>query len=109
MKLSKTLVVLLAGGIFFALTSFHPGDRHPAGPRPVQKQAIRTIIIDPGHGGFDSGTSGLFSKEKDVALAISTKLGAAINEAFPDIKVIFTRTTDVMPGVGFDLPAGYSY
>jgi N-acetylmuramoyl-L-alanine amidase len=99
----------MAGGIFFALTSFHSGDRPSEGPRPSQKQAIRTIIIDPGHGGFDNGTSGLFSKEKDVALAISMKLGQAINEAFPDIKVIYTRTTDVMPGVGFDVPPGYSF
>ncbi|HLX66066.1 MAG TPA: N-acetylmuramoyl-L-alanine amidase [Puia sp.] len=115
MKRSKHLLTLLAGGTFFALTSFHPGDRYPAGdrntatPRPTQKQAIRTIIIDPGHGGFDHGTAGLFSLEKNVALAISVKLGAAINEAFPDIKVVYTRTTDVMPGVGVDLPPGYTY
>jgi N-acetylmuramoyl-L-alanine amidase len=101
--------MLMAGGIFFALTSFHPGDRPSKGPRPSQKQAIRTIIIDPGHGGFDNGTSGLFSKEKDVALAISMKLGQAISEAYPDIKVIYTRTTDVMPGVGVDVPSGYSF
>lgn len=99
----------MAGATFLALTSFYPGDRHPEGPRPSQKQAIRTIIIDPGHGGFDNGTSGLISKEKNVALAIALKLGQAINEAFPDIKVIFTRTTDVMPGVGFDVPPGYTY
>lgn len=99
----------MAGGTILALTSFYPGDRRPAGHRPAKKIAIRTIIIDPGHGGFDNGTSGLFSKEKDVALAISMKLGAAINEAFPDIKVIYTRTTDVMPGVGPDVPAGYTF
>jgi N-acetylmuramoyl-L-alanine amidase len=108
MKRSKYLFTT-AAGIFFALTSFHPGDHHPEGPRPSQRQAIRTIIIDPGHGGFDNGTSGLFSKEKDVALAISMKLGQAINEAYPDIKVVFTRTTDVMPGVGVDVPPGYTF
>src|SRR5579872_6168116 len=109
MKASKHLLTILAGGTLMALTSFHSVDRGPAGPRPPQKAAIRTIIIDPGHGGFDNGTSGLFSKEKDVALAISMKLGADINQAFPDVKVIYTRTTDVMPGVGVDLPAGYTY
>ena len=104
-------MTLLAGGSFFALTSFHPGDHHPGAgpPPPPKKQAIRTIVIDAGHGGFDNGTSGLTSKEKDVALAVSMKLGQAINEAYPDIKVIFTRTTDVMPGVGFDVPSGYSF
>ena len=92
-----------------ALTSFHSGGRPSEGSRPAQKQAIRTIIIDPGHGGFDHGTAGLFSLEKNVALAIALKLGADINEAFPDIKVIYTRTTDVMPGVGVDVPPGYTY
>jgi len=119
MKLSKHLFMLLAGGAVFALTSFYPGGPRPARPRPEgtrsdgarppQKSALRTIIIDPGHGGFDNGTSGLFSKEKDVALAVSLKLGQAIQEAFPDVKVVFTRTTDVMPGVGFDVPPGYSF
>jgi N-acetylmuramoyl-L-alanine amidase len=109
MKISKKLLTVMVGGFFLALTSFHAGDPHPARVRPAQKQAIRTIIIDPGHGGFDNGTSGLFSKEKDVALAISMKLGQAINDAFPDIKIIYTRTTDVMPGVGPDVPAGYSF
>jgi N-acetylmuramoyl-L-alanine amidase len=99
----------MAGGIFLTLPSFHPGDPHSEGPRPTQKQAIRTIIVDAGHGGFDNGTSGLFSKEKDVTLAISMKLGQMISETFPDIKVIYTRTTDVMPGVGVDVPPGYTY
>lgn len=114
MKPSKHLFTLLAAGTLFALTSFYRGDRRPdsyrpGGPHPSQHQAIRTIIIDPGHGGFDNGTSGLFSKEKDVALAIALKLGQQIQEAFPDIKIVFTRTTDVMPGVGPDVPPGYSF
>jgi N-acetylmuramoyl-L-alanine amidase len=108
MKRTKHLLMLLAGGLFFALSSFHNGAPHPAGRHPNQKQAIRTIVIDPGHGGFDYGTSGLISKEKDVALGISLKLGQLISQAYPDIKVIFTRTTDVMPGVGFDVPPGSS-
>ncbi|HTR30229.1 MAG TPA: N-acetylmuramoyl-L-alanine amidase [Puia sp.] len=110
MKRTKHLIgMVLAGGVFFALTSFYPDGRNPGGPQPPQKQAIRTIIIDPGHGGFDNGTSGLFSKEKDVALSISLKLGQLISEAFPDIRIVFTRTTDVMPGVGADLPPGYTH
>jgi N-acetylmuramoyl-L-alanine amidase len=66
---------------------------------PKQKPSpLRTIIIDPGHGGFDPGTTGLFSLEKNVALAISLKLGKAIQETFPDMKIVYTRTTDIMPG-----------
>jgi N-acetylmuramoyl-L-alanine amidase len=76
---------------------------------PSQKTALHTIIIDPGHGGFDYGCSGLFSREKDVALSISMKLGAAIQEAFPDIKIVYTRTTDVMPGNASTIHEGLRY
>lgn len=76
---------------------------------PSQKTVIRTIIIDPGHGGFDPGTVGLISKEKEVTLAIGLKLGKAIQEAFPDIKIVFTRTTDVMPGNATTIHEGLVY
>lgn len=62
------------------------------------KKPIQTIIIDPGHGGLDPGARGLFSSEANVSLAVSLKLGDTIAKAFPDIKIIFTRTTDVLPG-----------
>ncbi len=62
------------------------------------KPGLHTIIIDPGHGGFDPGCHGLFSKEKNVTLAISLKLGKAIEENFPNVKIVYTRTTDIMPG-----------
>jgi N-acetylmuramoyl-L-alanine amidase len=67
---------------------------------------IRTIIIDPGHGGFDPGTHGLISKEKDVTLEISLKLGEEIKKEFPDIKIVFTRTTDEMVGGGTTIQEG---
>jgi len=59
---------------------------------------IRTIVIDPGHGGKDSGTMGTkryTQYEKHIALDISLKLGNYIKEAFPDIEIIYTRKTDV--------------
>jgi N-acetylmuramoyl-L-alanine amidase len=60
---------------------------------------IRTIVLDPGHGGIDPGTTnGLFSKEKNVTLGIALKLGVAIKKEFPGIKVVYTRTTDILPG-----------
>jgi N-acetylmuramoyl-L-alanine amidase len=88
--MKKMTTLLLAAAIGCTVASF---DTHPK-----QKPVLRTIIIDPGHGGFDPGTKGLFSEEKNVALAISLKLGKAIQEEFPDIKLVFTRTTDIMPG-----------
>lgn len=59
---------------------------------------IKTIVIDPGHGGKDSGTLGTKRfkiYEKHVALAVSLKLGNYIAEEFPDVKIIYTRDSDV--------------
>ncbi len=59
------------------------------------KTAVNTVVIDPGHGGRDSGAVGRHSMEKDIALAISLKLGEYIREHLPEVEVIFTRETDV--------------
>jgi len=70
---------------------------------------IRTLIIDPGHGGKDPGAHGLHSHEADVALEIALKFGKAVKEAYPDIKIIYTRTTDVLPGGGNDIKQALRY
>lgn len=62
------------------------------------KPVLKTIIIDPGHGGVDPGAVGLITTEANVALAVGLKLGKAIQKELPDIKIVFTRTTDVLPG-----------
>jgi N-acetylmuramoyl-L-alanine amidase len=60
-----------------------------------QPSGIKTIVIDPGHGGLDPGCHGVSSKEKDIALAVALRLGKLIEENLPDVKVIYTRSTDV--------------
>lgn len=55
---------------------------------------VNTVVIDPGHGGRDPGAVGRRVKEKDVVLSISLKLGEMIRQNMPDVKVVFTRTTD---------------
>jgi N-acetylmuramoyl-L-alanine amidase len=72
--------------IFFTLSSFNSGTN----PAAIK---LRTIVIDPGHGGQYPGTRGLISVEKDVTLEISLKLGEAIKKTFPDTKVVFTICT----------------
>lgn len=57
--------------------------------------AIKVIVIDAGHGGKDPGCQGTLHKEKDVSLAVALKLGKYIEENIKDVKVIYTRTTDV--------------
>lgn len=74
---------------------------------PIQAQTakkIKTIIIDPGHGGSDQGAHGeyegtLGSKEKDITLAISMKLVAELKKQMPDVNILPTRTTDVFHDV----------
>lgn len=61
----------------------------------LKNHKVRTVVIDPGHGGHDSGCHGSSSYEKNVALAVSLKLGKLIETNFPDVKVIYTRKTDV--------------
>ena len=63
-----------------------------------KRAAIETIVIDPGHGGKFTGTHGLISAEKNVNLEVGLKLGEAIKEAFPEINIVYTRTTDACAG-----------
>src|SRR5690606_7659644 len=58
-------------------------------------KGVNTVVIDPGHGGKDSGCHGSSSYEKEVVLDISLKLGKYIEENFDGVKVIYTRYTDV--------------
>ena len=62
--------------------------------RPEGKK-IKVVCIDAGHGGKDPGCHGDFVNEKDVALSIALKLGRYIQTNFPEIKVVYTRSTDV--------------
>jgi N-acetylmuramoyl-L-alanine amidase len=60
----------------------------------VKNYKIHTVVIDPGHGGKDSGAQGKYSYEKDVVLAIGLKLGEYIEQNIPEVNVIYTRKTD---------------
>ncbi|NQX85351.1 MAG: N-acetylmuramoyl-L-alanine amidase [Flavobacteriaceae bacterium] len=58
------------------------------------------VVIDPGHGGRDSGTPGTKryrTTEKDIALDVSLALGKLIQDNLPQVKVIYTRDKDVFP------------
>ena len=59
---------------------------------------VKTIVLDAGHGGKDPGNLGTKrykTTEKDITLAITLLVGKYIKQAFPDIKVIYTRDKDV--------------
>lgn len=54
-----------------------------------------TLVIDAGHGGHDSGAKGAISYEKNLTLRYALAFGKAVERGCPDVKVIYTRTTDV--------------
>ena len=53
------------------------------------------VVIDAGHGGKDYGAYRDSYREKDINLAVALRLGELIKQNMPDVRVIFTRTTDV--------------
>lgn len=54
-----------------------------------------TLVIDAGHGGNDAGARGKFSKEKNINLNVALAFGRYVERNCPDVRVIYTRKTDV--------------
>ena len=54
-----------------------------------------TLVIDAGHGGKDTGAPGKISVEKNINLKVALAFGKYVENNCPDVKVIYTRTTDV--------------
>lgn len=54
-----------------------------------------TLVIDAGHGGHDSGAKGAISAEKNLTLRYALAFGKAVEQNCPDVRVIYTRKTDV--------------
>ena len=68
-------------------------------PLQMQAQRLFTVVIDAGHGGKDSGTVGNGGKEKDITLAVALLVGKKISAAHPEVRVLYTRSTDVFVGL----------
>ena len=57
---------------------------------------IKVVVIDAGHGGHDPGAVGTNgTQEKDISLKMALLLGKMIQQKYSDIKVVYTRKTDV--------------
>ena len=67
-------------------------------PVPAQETAmrLRTVVIDPGHGGKDAGCVSRDQKtyEKNIALDIAKRLAQKISASYPDVNVKMTRSDD---------------
>lgn len=85
------LIKLLFLFLFFIL--FIPSQKILAQEKPF------TVVIDPGHGGKDSGTTGTKryknKYEKDIVLAVSLEIKKMMKEQMPHTKLILTRSKDV--------------
>lgn len=76
------LLLLLGGGGFTAFA-----------------QRLFTVVIDAGHGGKDGGTVGNGGKEKDITLAVAKLVGDKIKASHPEVRILYTRSTDVFVGL----------
>src|SRR4029077_2863971 len=61
---------------------------------PVSQSKLRVIVLDPGHGGMDTGTKNPTASEKDLTLVIARKLRSALQSRL-GITVLLTRDSDV--------------
>lgn len=85
MKYHKYIIVLIVVFLFYTSNKAY-SQNNPY---------IKTVVIDPGHGGKDPGTVGKYGCEKDLVLDVSLRVGAYIEKYIPNVKVIYTRSTDV--------------
>jgi N-acetylmuramoyl-L-alanine amidase len=66
-------------------------------PLNLSKISVKTIVIDAGHGGKDSGCHSHDKKtfEKDVSLDIALQIGKMLKDSMEDVHIVYTRNTDV--------------
>lgn len=82
--------------IFLAVLAFFMICNTPYNHTNAQEtnNLVKKIVLDAGHGGKDPGAIGKRTKEKNLTLAITLKLGKYIEEKIPGVEVVYTRTTD---------------
>ena len=98
MELKKTITTIKVLFVFLLAyageTQFLYASAAPAGTDRF------TLVIDAGHGGKDPGAIGRFSREKNINLSVAKAFGKLVEENCPDVKVIYTRKTDVFIQIG---------
>lgn len=82
-------------GIFMAVTVMLVALALPSACMAQADDDAFTVVIDPGHGGKDTGCIGRKAKEKDITLAVAKRLGDKITKKYGDkVRVVYTRKTD---------------
>ncbi|MGM0497167.1 MAG: N-acetylmuramoyl-L-alanine amidase family protein [Bacteroidota bacterium] len=86
-KLYIPFIIILGITIIFPNSSY-------ISAQEKEKSELKTVVIDPGHGGKDPGALGKQTKEKDLVLKLGLKLGKYIEDKMDDVEVVYTRKTD---------------
>lgn len=89
-----TLFVATIFTLTLTTSSITPPSSSHQDPKSA-RHTIRTIVLDPGHGGKDPGARGSRATEKTIVLQVALKLGKKIEDEMPGVKVVYTRKTDV--------------
>jgi len=87
-KLLALAGILFTVGTFFLASSV---------PNSSSNTAVKKVVIDAGHGGKDPGNLGTGRykiTEKTIALNVALQVGKYIEEAFPEVEVLYTRDDD---------------
>ncbi len=89
-KVNKISIIIIA--FILMVPTLHISGQNAA-------PTLRTVVIDPGHGGKDSGAPGpdKSHSEKHIVLNISKLLGDRIKKEYPSVKVVYTRSGDSYP------------
>ena len=85
MTMGRSLVLLLGFLLSMLLT--------PLTTAAATRQFV--LVIDAGHGGKDAGAVGVLTKEKTINLNVALAFGKLVEQNCPDVKVVYTRKTDV--------------
>jgi N-acetylmuramoyl-L-alanine amidase len=88
----RMFVVALNFCVLPLLFSFATNPNHPN-----KKQALKTIVIDAGHGLPNRNAEGKYSYESQLTLAMALRLGQRLKEVLPDCNIIYTRTDENLP------------
>ena len=98
--MKKIRIAALVGSFILSFQAISaPFPSNGSDPKPLQKQPLKRIIIDAGHGGGDVGARGRYSTEKDISLAVALKLEVQLKQALPDVEILMTRKTDFFNSV----------
>ncbi len=87
--LNRFLVVLLH---FFLIPCFTSFTTTPE--KKIQKQALKTIVIDAGHGLPTRNAQGKYSYESALTIAMALKIGERLKQVLPDCNILYTRADE---------------